>query len=179
MGKVCSKCKVEKDLTEFGKYSASKDGLRHECKPCRKSYYQNNKEKWVYDYDPETYDPQKRHESYLKHMEREKAYSKKYNREFYRKNPHIKLHSNLLTITMNKLNTPKSKSTIEELGYSADELYIHLKSLGWEKGDHTDHKIPMSWFREGTPSHIVNHLQNLQPLKPEVNISKGNRYAIL
>ena len=41
MGKVCSKCKVEKDLTEFGKYSASKDGLRYECKPCRKSYYQN------------------------------------------------------------------------------------------------------------------------------------------
>lgn len=33
--KICSKCKIAKPILEFGKYSASKDGLRHNCKECR------------------------------------------------------------------------------------------------------------------------------------------------
>jgi transposase-like protein len=43
--KVCSKCRVEKLLSEFGKYQASKDGHRFQCKICRKQYYEANKEK--------------------------------------------------------------------------------------------------------------------------------------
>ena len=86
-------------------------------------------------------------------------------------------HRNLLHHTIEKLNTTKSKSTIEELGYSADELFNHLYSLGYSKGDHIDHKIPMSWFKMGSPFHIVNHLLNLQPLSKTENLSKGNYYA--
>jgi hypothetical protein len=36
MGKVCSKCKIDKDKSEFYKLSESKDGLRPECKQCHK-----------------------------------------------------------------------------------------------------------------------------------------------
>jgi hypothetical protein len=50
--KVCSKCRVEKLLSEFGKYQASKDGHRFECKMCktyrnkeRYQYYEANKDK--------------------------------------------------------------------------------------------------------------------------------------
>jgi hypothetical protein len=32
--KICSKCKVEKELTEFGKHKRTKDGLRCACKKC-------------------------------------------------------------------------------------------------------------------------------------------------
>ena len=35
--KKCSKCKQDKDLSMFGKCSANKDGLRSDCKECRKS----------------------------------------------------------------------------------------------------------------------------------------------
>jgi hypothetical protein len=35
MGKVCSKCKIEKDESEFGKNSRMKDGLHYVCKECK------------------------------------------------------------------------------------------------------------------------------------------------
>ena len=47
--KVCSKCKVEKEICEFHKLSRSIDGYRERCKECRKVdtklYYQNNSNK--------------------------------------------------------------------------------------------------------------------------------------
>lgn len=47
--KICSKCKVEKDVCEFNKRITSKDGKRSSCKECDnegiKKWRQNNKEK--------------------------------------------------------------------------------------------------------------------------------------
>ena len=47
--KVCTKCKVEKDLSEFGNRKASKDGLMYKCKECNRiksnKYSKENKEK--------------------------------------------------------------------------------------------------------------------------------------
>lgn len=47
--KTCNKCGEEKELSEFGKLSSSKDGLMRRCKECdkiyRKEYYDNNHEK--------------------------------------------------------------------------------------------------------------------------------------
>lgn len=47
--KVCSKCKQQKTLKNFGKHSKSKDGLRTYCKLCAntmiKKWRENNKEK--------------------------------------------------------------------------------------------------------------------------------------
>jgi hypothetical protein len=47
--KVCTKCGVEKHLTEFSKDNSNKDGLMIYCKCCRKAmkavYYVNNREK--------------------------------------------------------------------------------------------------------------------------------------
>lgn len=42
--KVCCHCKVEKDEKEFGKLKTTKDGLRKDCKQCRRQYYVNNKD---------------------------------------------------------------------------------------------------------------------------------------
>jgi len=46
--KICSKCGVEKELTEFRKRKDAKDGFRSECLECGKlrgkQYYENNKE---------------------------------------------------------------------------------------------------------------------------------------
>jgi len=42
--KICSKCKIEKSITEFGKLKSAKDGLKYSCKECRKIEYLKNKE---------------------------------------------------------------------------------------------------------------------------------------
>jgi len=38
--KVCSKCKVDKDESEFAKESVAKDGLQSRCKKCQKEHKQ-------------------------------------------------------------------------------------------------------------------------------------------
>jgi len=41
MGKVCRKCKVEKDETNFFNSKTSKDGLNNQCKECKRLYTLN------------------------------------------------------------------------------------------------------------------------------------------
>lgn len=47
--KICNKCKIEKDVCEFGIHNSTKDRLRSSCKECRKDegklYREQNKEK--------------------------------------------------------------------------------------------------------------------------------------
>lgn len=42
--KICTKCNIEKELTEFYKNSSNKDGLRSECDLCTRKYRDKNKE---------------------------------------------------------------------------------------------------------------------------------------
>lgn len=42
--KKCCKCKVMKEFSEFGKHTKSPDGLKYECKQCRKEYNQRTRE---------------------------------------------------------------------------------------------------------------------------------------
>ena len=70
--KKCSRCKVEKELTEFHKKKTTKDGLINNCKSCVKEYskkhYQANKEQ-----KKEYYQANKEHR-----IEQVKEYKKKY-----------------------------------------------------------------------------------------------------
>jgi len=43
--KRCGKCKEWKSLSEFGKSSSNKDGLRNTCRECRKKYNQAHRVK--------------------------------------------------------------------------------------------------------------------------------------
>lgn len=69
------------------------------------------------------------------------------------------------------------------LGYSADDLKLHMESLfkegmSWDNyGEwHIDHIKPVSLFDPETDISIVNSLDNLQPLWAYENLSKGNKY---
>ncbi len=42
--KICCKCKIEKDISQFGNLKSSKDGYRYDCKICRKTYRENNRD---------------------------------------------------------------------------------------------------------------------------------------
>ena len=41
--KACSKCKTEKDQSEFSKNRSKKDGLQDSCKTCKVEQYQDNR----------------------------------------------------------------------------------------------------------------------------------------
>ena len=43
--KICTKCGIEKDETEFTKDSSNKDGLYYRCRDCGREYYETNREK--------------------------------------------------------------------------------------------------------------------------------------
>jgi hypothetical protein len=43
--KTCTKCNIEKELTNFGKSKKGKNGVDSLCKCCRKQYYIENKER--------------------------------------------------------------------------------------------------------------------------------------
>jgi hypothetical protein len=43
MVKICTKCKIEKELSEFYKDKITKDGLTYKCKSCGKQYRQANR----------------------------------------------------------------------------------------------------------------------------------------
>jgi len=36
--KICSKCGIEKDISEFNRHINRKDGLHTECRECRREY---------------------------------------------------------------------------------------------------------------------------------------------
>jgi hypothetical protein len=41
---MCCKCKKEQSIEQFGKLKSSKDGLRYDCKTCRKEYRAQNRD---------------------------------------------------------------------------------------------------------------------------------------
>ena len=91
--------------------------------------------------------------------------------EFNRKNPHIVAWRSMLQNTIKRMDTIKEGHTIEQLGYSAEQLKNHMQNLftigmSWENhGEwHIDHIKPVSSFDKMTPVNIVCALDNLQPL---------------
>lgn len=81
--KRCSKCKIEKDVVEFYKSKATKDGLQSNCKKCLKLYNEAHKEaKAIYnkqyreDHKEEIFEYKKQYQE--KHKEEKALYDKQY-----------------------------------------------------------------------------------------------------
>tara|TARA_R110000851_G_scaffold64088_2_gene146264 strand:+ start:981 stop:1562 length:582 start_codon:yes stop_codon:yes gene_type:complete len=99
--------------------------------------------------------------------------------------PNYKLLCNLRSRLWQALKGKnKSASTMELIGCSIDELWIHLKSKfkSWMTKEnyglwHVDHIIPCAKFDLTCPEQqkICFHWSNLQPLKAIDNLKKGVR----
>lgn len=170
--KMCSKCKQKKEanLENFCKDSKSKDGFQSRCKRCKadslNEYYKLN--------------PEKRNQDYSKYYSKEKALKNYYKH---------KVHSNVARLVRRGLEGfIKSKPTFDLLGYTIQDLKIHLENqfkdgMTWEnygyKGWHIDHKIPRA--KLPFTSHNDDNfkkcwsLENLQPLWAEENYKKGDK----
>lgn len=114
-------------------------------------------------------------------------------REYNKKNiplynikyPWRKAIRTLLYSTLKRIGTKKESKTQDMLGYSAEDLKIHLESLflegmSWDNyGDwHIDHIIPVFSFDKNIHVSIINSLSNLQPLWKFDNLSKGKKVII-
>lgn len=53
MRKVCSKCKIDNDISIFSVCKRSKDGYKSQCKDCHKSYGRKRGIDWVSDLSDE------------------------------------------------------------------------------------------------------------------------------
>lgn len=187
--KTCTKCHIEKPLTEFNKRKQSKDGYNSHCKLCANSY-----PKKVYSEYNKLYS--------LINKEQKKQYHKKWvesNREKdrLRKNNYVKNRIKVDELYRCKLNTRKllsasfkrngfSKNSKTEtiLGCSFEEFKQHIESLwlpwmNWDNyglyngelnyGWDIDHIIPSSIAITEEDILKLNHYTNLQPLCSFIN----------
>jgi hypothetical protein len=174
--KICGKCNIEKEISEFSKDKSKKDGLGTLCKDCKskyhKDYYKINssfikqhqtiyriKNKEVINLKQIQY--RKRFpNSWYKWFEKNKLYRKNYMNAYYkvrRKNDIIfKLSGDIRTRINEALKENlKSKRTLDLLGCSVEFLKKHLESqfkpgMTWDNhtihGWHIDHIKPCTKF---------------------------------
>jgi len=188
--KTCSKCKLEKDLSDFYKKTASKDGYRSECKICnnilsrkyKREYYHKNKEninkdsigKYLKEYKE-------------KNKDKINSWRKNYREDKFKNDSVYKLTHNirgLISAYLRKFGYTKSKKTELILGCSFEEFKTHIESqfqegMSWENQGrwHLDHKTPISWAETEEQVYELNHYTNFQPLWAEDNLSKGNKWS--
>lgn len=169
MRKVCSRCKKEKETTEFYRNITTKDGLSYECKTC-KNY---NAQKWKHTY-------RAKEENRIK----EKDYKKRYH-----KRSNIRLKRNISN-RIRKLVKNKSRATIDLIGCPIEDLKLHLQKTasmnGYNDFDvnnydghkyHIDHILPCSAFNLKCSYHqkLCFHYTNLQILSATCNLRKYNK----
>jgi hypothetical protein len=128
--KNCTKCNINKDLTEFSKRKSSKDGLNLWCKNCNKSYlktyYLENKER-LDEINKEHYQVNK--ESYLirskNYRDNNREQIAEYHEEYYEKNKNILIEYKKIHYSENKEEyLTKSKEYREE---NKEEYLNYLK----------------------------------------------------
>jgi hypothetical protein len=117
-------------------------------------------------------------------FERNPEKRKQYWKKLREENPHIIAWRNSLRLALFRMGRKKDKSTIDILKYSSEDFKLHMESLfkegmSWDNwGEwHIDHIYPLSKFNPETPIHIVNALDNLQPLWAKENLLKNNKIS--
>jgi len=205
MTKICSKCKQTKELNQFNKDKTRKNGLRYWCKNCVKEYHYKNYRENLEKYEEKSrrYYQENKERSQKKHQlhkEKDNERSRKYyqkNKEKineqhkahwnhkYETDTNFRIRVNLRSrVRLVLKGISKSKSTIELLGCSIEQLRQHLESLfksgmSWFNYGkwHIDHIRPCASFdlRQPSEQRKCFHYTNLQPLWAKENLRKGKQ----
>lgn len=168
--KICSKCQIFKDLSEYYKQNRSKDGLQSRCKDCDK--LGRRRKDFVVKVSLKSLSP---------------AELRKHKAESYRKylngNPQRRIKANLRSrLSQFVSGYNRDSSAVRDLGCSWEEFKIHLESkfqegMSWDNYGkwHIDHIIPLSSFNISLLKGAC-HYTNLQPLWAKDNIKKSNKF---
>lgn len=204
--KTCSKCKIEKELSKFGKDKYKSDGLTSKCLQCINSYYETRKNdsKFMKRKRETTKKSHRRLSSTSKYREYQNNYrlsrykldeeyrlncikrSSEWRSKARRENPEIRAIDNCrrrVSLFIKRSDEKFSK----EIGCSVKEFKNHIESLfsegmTWENYGkwEIDHKYPLSVaFKEG-PEFFAEACKytNLQPLWRSENIKKNNKVIL-
>lgn len=160
--KVCTKCGIEKDLSNFGKDSSRPDGLKYNCKSCKKkqgeAWFQENKAR-----------RSKTNGAWYKRNKAEKAKKAK----VWQKSNKHKVNAISAKYRSAKLQrTPKWLT--EEQEAAIEMFYLQAKDCEAVSGQmyHVDHIVPL----QGENVSGLHVPWNLQVLPSDVNITKSNKY---
>ena len=171
MVKVCTKCKVEKPLTEFNKDKKTKDNYRSDCSYCRKQYREANKER-INEYEKQ-------------YREDNKERINEYRRKRTKTDPLYKMKKILRDRTyqaFRRQGYSKNTKTKEMLGLEWNLVKEHIdrqftKGMSWDNKSewHIDHIIPLASAK--TPERLKQlcHYTNLQPLWVKDNLIKSDK----
>lgn len=176
--KTCKTCKQDKPLTEYYKGKGYRGGRNPNCKVCMKVVVNKETRKAASKRYRDNH-PGKRLEQARKYREENREKMRKivtdYGNMRYRTDSIYRLQTILRQQIVDYIKYKKNERTAQLLGYTAQD-FINRYGEGLT-GQHIDHKIPKSWFKEDAPINVVWHLDNLQWLDGVENDSKGNRYA--
>jgi hypothetical protein len=202
--RICTKCKIEKPLSEYYKRKDGPLGYRVDCKPCNKAvkkrYYEENKPnilKKQAEYHQKFSEKYKEyHKNYYKNNIDKWEDSRKRNKETLRinhnkyiqkrkKDPLYRMIHNIRTRTGIALKVKKWRKDnkfTQYIGCSLDELRTHLENqftsgMSWKNYGswHVDHIIPLSKAKNEVELMNLSHYKNLQPLWKADNLKKGNK----
>lgn len=173
--KICSSCRIEKDIDDFCCSKLEKDGYYYQCKLCQKEYRLKNKDKLIqkrkdnkdkikeysinYNSNPENKQKRKKNKKkslFVKKTPQEiRDRKNKYSVDEYKNNPQYKLKKLIRSRLYKALKfNKKHKNTIELLGCTIEEYkyYIDMQFLpemNWSNHGviwHIDHIKPCSKF---------------------------------
>lgn len=185
--KKCSKCKIEKEYSNFNKNKYNKDGYQYHCKDCRvESRIKNKDKKRIYDSEYSLKNKNKIKERCKNWKQNNKDKINKYNRERASSDLNYKILHNLRNRVGNAIKfNYKSTSTKELLGCSIEYLRLYLEDMfdddmSWYNYGlwHIDHIRPCASFNLSDLDQQKQcfHYTNLQPLWAKDNLSKGAKY---
>jgi hypothetical protein len=202
--KVCSKCSVDKPLSEYNVCSRVKDGRKAECRECQrigsKEYKIKNKEK-IKEYNSKWNSENKSYyqeyrkiwevNNYDKVLEKRKRFKEKNPNYINNYNKQRKKEDILFNLTcsmrnqVNRIVKSDNSRTTDIIGCSPQELKEHLEKqfvsgMTWENRNewHIDHIIPLSSAKTEEELYKLCHYTNLQPLWAEDNLKKSNKILV-
>lgn len=90
--KVCTKCKAEKNESEFYRYSPNKGGLHNNCKECEKAAKTTpearaKRRDYIQEYRRKPYVMKMEYESRLRYRKKNQRFFDKYNKKYILANP--------------------------------------------------------------------------------------------
>ena len=199
--KVCSKCKLEKNINDFNNRSTSKDGKRSSCKQCDsddiKKWRQSNKEKvklqkqrYLKKNPQKNLDRGKNYRENNKEKVNEKSTNWRknnpgYGTMYYRKNKNIILYQILIrkkNDPVYKLKTLYRSKLNKILGSNRDdETFDIIGCTPRYLKDHLESQFTegMSWENHGLYGWHIDHIVPLSSAKTEEDLIELCHYSNL
>jgi hypothetical protein len=176
--KVCTKCKVEKEINLFNKDKSKKDGCDSHCKNCKVEYRKKN---GINNYINNLENLLKYKKTYRENnKEHIREYRKLWKAKTKENNPLYnfihKIRNNIHKFIITKNSNRTNSKTYQILGCTPNEFKLHLESqfepwMNWDNRGLYNGQLNHGWD--------VDHIISMASAKTEEDVIKLNHYTNL